>query len=107
MASKAFEGTTWAQQCQEIIAHLPEKVYISFDIDGLAADNCPATGTPVPGGLSFNQALYLLEKVVASGRKIVGFDLVEVAPADKQDEWDANVGARMLYKLCGLILKSN
>ncbi|MBQ8335468.1 MAG: arginase family protein, partial [Tidjanibacter sp.] len=86
---------------------LPQKVYISFDIDGLAAENCPSTGTPVPGGLSFNQAVYLLDKVVRSGRKIVGFDLVEVAPANKDDEWDANVGARMLYKLCGLILKSN
>ena len=107
IAARAFEGTTWAQQCDEMVECLPQKVYISFDIDGLAAENCPSTGTPVPGGLSFNQALYLLDKVVRSGRKIVGFDLVEVAPANKDDEWDANVGARMLYKLCGLILKSN
>lgn len=107
IAARAFEGTTWAQQCDEMVECLPQKVYISFDIDGLAAENCPSTGTPVPGGLSFNQAVYLLDKVVRSGRKIVGFDLVEVAPANKDDEWDANVGARMLYKLCGLILKSN
>ncbi len=107
IAARAFEGTTWAQQCDEMVECLPQKVHISFDIDGLAAENCPSTGTPVPGGLSFNQAVYLLDKVVKSGRKIVGFDLVEVAPANKDDEWDANVGARMLYKLCGLILKSN
>ncbi len=107
IAARAFEGITWAQQCDEMVECLPQKVYISFDIDGLAAENCPSTGTPVPGGLSFNQAVYLLDKVVRSGRKIVGFDLVEVAPANKDDEWDANVGARMLYKLCGLILKSN
>lgn len=107
IATKAFEGITWAAQCDQIISSLPEKVYISFDIDGLAAENCPSTGTPVPGGLSFNQAVYLLNKVVESGRKVIGFDLVEVAPANKEDEWDANVGARMLYKMCGLILKSN
>ena len=102
-----FEGTSWAAQCQEIVSHLPQNVYVSFDIDGLSADNCPGTGTPVTGGLGFNQALYLLDSVVRSGRRIVGFDLVEVAPSDAKDEWDANVGARMLFKLCGLILKSN
>jgi agmatinase len=107
MAAARFEGKSWAEQCDEIISHLPEKVYISFDIDGLSADNCPGTGTPVTGGLGFNQALYLLDRVTKSGRQIVGFDLVEVAQDDKDGEWNANVGARMLYKLCGLILKSN
>lgn len=107
LSTERFEGTTWAEQCREIVSHLPQNVYISFDIDGLAADNCPHTGTPVVGGLEFNQALYLLDSVVRSGRKIVGFDLVEVAPSEGKDEWDANVGARMLWKMCGLILKSN
>ncbi len=95
----AFEGKLWADQCRDIIAALPGKVYISFDIDGLSPDNCPHTGTPVPGGLSYSQALYLLKALVASGKQIIGFDLCEVAPG-KHDEWDANVGARLLYKLC-------
>lgn len=107
MAAERMEGTTWAEQCQRIVDNLPEKVYISFDIDGLTAFLCPGTGTPVTGGMEFNQALYLLDSVVRSGRKIIGFDLVEVAPNTKDGEWDANVGARMLFKLCGLILKSN
>lgn len=107
MAAERFEGTTWAEQCQRIVAELPEEVYVSFDIDGLAPENCPNTGTPVAGGLSFQQALYLLDSVTRSGRRIVGFDVVEITPGDKDNEWDANVGARMLYKLCGLILKSN
>lgn len=107
LASERFEGTTWAEQCQRIIAELPQEVYVSFDIDGLSAEQCPGTGTPVAGGLSFHQAVYLLDAVVRSGRKIIGFDLVEVAPQGGESEWDANVGARMLYKLCGLILKSN
>ena len=96
-----FSGTTWAQQCEEIIRNLPEKVHISFDIDGLSPENCFHTGTPVPGGLSFNQATFLLRKLALSGKQIIGFDLCEVAPSDnKNDEWDANVGARLLYKLC-------
>lgn len=107
LASERFEGSTWAEQCQRIIAELPQEVYVSFDIDGLSAEQCPGTGTPVAGGLSFHQAVYLLDAVVRSGRKIIGFDLVEVAPQGGDSEWDANVGARMLYKLCGLILKSN
>lgn len=107
LASGRFEGVTWAEQCRKIVEQLPQSVYISFDIDGLSADNCPGTGTPVTGGLSFNEAVYLLDMVVRSGRKIIGFDLVEVAMDDKEEEWNANVGARMLFKLCGLTLKSN
>ncbi len=90
--------------CQEAIEPLPDRVYISFDIDGLDPAMCPHTGTPVPGGLSFHQALTLLHTLRLSGRRIVGFDLVEVAPGPNADEpeWDANVGARLLYKLCGV-----
>jgi agmatinase len=76
-------------------------VYVSFDIDALDPSLCPHTGTPVPGGMSFNQAAILLDTLKHSGKTIVGFDLVEVCPGE--DEWDANVGARVLYKLCGLV----
>ncbi len=92
---------SWDELCAEIIDALPEKVYISFDIDGLDPKLCPNTGTPVPGGLDFYEAIYLIEKLVESGREIIGFDLCEVG----QDEWDANVGARVLYQLC--LLSSN
>ncbi len=88
----------------EVVAQLPERVYCSFDIDGLDPRLCPNTGTPVPGGLDFMEVSFLLRAVVASGRRIVGFDLCEVAPGP--DEWDANVGARLLYKLIGWTLKS-
>ncbi len=100
----AFTGMTWADICSRIVEELPKKVYISFDIDGLQQVYCPNTGTPVPGGLSYEQAVYLLNEVVNSGRSIIGFDLVEVAPCD--DDWDAIVGARMLYKMCNIALKS-
>jgi agmatinase len=106
LARRRFEGETWGEQVQRIVADLPENVYVSFDVDGLDPTLCPHTGTPVPGGLSFPQASYLVGAVARSGRRIVGFDLVEVAPGPQGDEWDANVGARLLYKLIGWALVS-
>jgi len=95
----SYEGLTWKKQCEEIIESLPDNVYISFDIDGLSPDFCPNTGTPVPGGISFSEAVYLIHMLASSGKKIIGFDLCEVSPGEKGD-WDANIGARVLYKLC-------
>ena len=57
-------------------------------------------GTPVPGGFQFEEATFLLS-LLARRRTIIGFDLVEVAPG--KDEWDANVGARLLWHLCGVL----
>jgi agmatinase len=100
LKSRAFRGEAWDATCKEILGELPQKVYVSFDIDGLDPRFCPGTGTPVPGGLEFDQAVYLIRCLVEGGRTIVGFDLNEVSPREG-DEWDGNVGARMLYKLCG------
>jgi agmatinase len=108
LARKKFDGSSWKMISDEIISTLPQKVWISFDIDGLDPRFCPHTGTPVPGGLDFHEAIYLVLAVVKSGREIVGFDLNEVAPnlSDESDEWDANVGARLLYKLSAFTLAS-
>ncbi len=105
LREEIYSGVTWDDECRKIVEALPEEVYISFDIDGLSPECCPSTGTPVPGGLSWGEAIHLIRKVVSSGRRIVGFDLVEVA-CGKMGDWDANVGARMLYKLCCMALKS-
>ncbi len=98
LKENAYNGVSWDEICANIINALPENVYISFDIDGLDPRFCPGTGTPVPGGLDFQQAQYLLKKLVAAGKRIIGFDLNEVAPG-AQPDWDANVGARLLYQL--------
>lgn len=95
-----YNGDTWQRQCTEIVSELPANVYISFDIDALCPYLCPNTGTPVPGGLEFAQAMHLIKQVVMSGRRIVGFDLNEVSPGEPPDDWDANVGSRVLFKLC-------
>lgn len=104
LTEKKLNGKSWAVICDDIIKQLPSEVYISFDIDGLDPRFCPSTGTPVPGGLDLAEALYLIKKIVHSGRTIIGFDLNEVAPGIGS-EWDANVGARLLYKLCGWLLQ--
>ena len=97
-----FEGESWTIICDRIIKELPQNVYITFDIDGLRPELCPNTGTPVPGGLSYSEAIYLLTRLVKSGKKIIGFDLNEVAPGDNTD-WNGNVGARILYRLSNLM----
>jgi agmatinase len=106
LARAAYEGETWAAQVARILEPLPAKVYLSFDIDGLDPTLCPHTGTPVPGGLDFQQACYLIGALARSGRQIVGVDLTEVAPGPNGDEWDGNVGARLLYKMIGWMLRS-
>ncbi|MGV3638370.1 MAG: agmatinase, partial [Flavobacteriales bacterium] len=50
----------------------------------------------------YEEATYLLSRLVQSGRTVIGFDLVEVSPG-RHDEWDANVGARLLFHLCGVL----
>ncbi|MGB7620848.1 MAG: agmatinase family protein [Terriglobia bacterium] len=101
-----FEGRQWKSIVAELLSPLPRNVYISFDIDGLNPSLCPHTGTPVPGGLTFEEAVYAIAAVAKSGRCIVGFDLTEVAPGPEGGEWDANVGARLLYKMIGHTLLS-
>ena len=95
-------GTSWSDICEKIISTLPEQVYISFDVDGLDPTYCPGTGTPVPGGLSYAEASYLLRRLLHAKKKIVGFDLCEVGAS----EFDGNVGARLLFELSLLCLSS-
>lgn len=102
LAAAKEEGIPFAELADRIVAQLPSDVYLSWDIDGLDPTLCPGTGTPVPGGLSWNEAIGLLRAIRRAGKRIVGLDLCEVAPGET--EWDANVGARLLYKMIGFAL---
>ena len=102
LAARKEEGVPFSKIADEIVAALPDDVYLSWDIDGLDPTLCPGTGTPVPGGLSWNEAIGLLRAVKRSGKRVVGLDLCEVSPGET--EWDANVGARLLYKMIGFAL---
>jgi agmatinase len=103
--TRQYEGETWRQIADDIVERLPQKVHISFDIDGLDPKLCPNTGTPVHGGFEVEQIFYLFSKLLKSGRQIIGFDLNEVGVGDT--DWDSNVGARVLFKLCNLLVASN
>jgi agmatinase len=101
---RQYEGETWKSISDEIIGQLPQKVYLSFDIDGLDRKYCPNTGTPVQGGFETEEILYLVKKILDSGRQLIGFDLVELGVG--QNYWDSNVGAHLLWRLCNLMVKS-
>lgn len=102
---RQYEGETWKTIADEIVESLPDKVFISFDIDGLDRKLCPHTGTPVPGGFETEEVFYIFRKVLQSGKKIIGFDLSEVGISDS--DWNSNVGARVLFKLCNILVASN
>ena len=100
IARERFEGVLWSSQVERIIESLPDAIYITLDIDGLEPLYCPSTGTPVPGGLSYNQLIYLFEKLMDAGKKVISFDICEVSGA--KEEWDAIVGSRILYNLANI-----
>lgn len=104
---KLLSGKSFISIAEEMIEQLPEKVYVSFDIDGLDPSLCPNTGTPVPGGFNFHQVLSLLRLLHEKKKQIVGFDLNEVSGGAESIEWNGNIGARILYKLCGWTMVTN
>lgn len=102
LKERLYNGQNWNQITAEIVSQLPDKVYISYDIDGLDAKLCPHTGTPVPGGFDMEQLNFIFKKIMESGKTIIGFDLCETGVSS--DGWDENVGSRILFKLSNLML---
>jgi agmatinase len=90
---------------EELIpAGFPDKVYVTFDVDGLDSSIMPSTGTPEPGGLTWFQAMHCLEQV-AKNKEVVGFDFVELAPIEKFHAPDFLV-ARLIYNFMGMITRA-
>ena len=87
-----------------LLAPLTDTVFVTFDLDALDPAVMPATGTPEPGGLDWYEAVDLLRAVAARSR-IVGFDVVELAPIPGQVASDF-LAARLVYRLIGLALAS-
>ena len=100
LAERMIRGAPWAALVTEILAPLPDKVWVSFDVDGLEPQLCPYASRPVPGGLTWRHATWLLRELARSGRRVVGFDVCETG----DDAWDANVAARLLWELSGCAL---
>jgi len=105
LQEEKIEGAKFEHVAKKIVQELPKDVYVTIDIDALDPRYCPNTGTPVPGGLDLLELIYIIKTLVKKGHRIVGFDMVEVAPG-KNDEWDANVGMRLLYKMTSFMLLS-
>ena len=102
--TQQFEGKTWSEQVTEIVETMPQNVYIALNISGLTCEYSPNKGRISNGGLSLYQFIYLMDRVVASGRRIVGFDITEVVPRTGHKR-DILVIARLLFKMCSIALK--
>lgn len=91
-------GAKWADA---VAATLAKDVYITFDVDALDPSVMPATGTPEPDGLLYHEAVDVIRAVVRSGRRIVGFDVVELAPIKGLSHPNITA-ARLVYKILNL-----
>ncbi|MFV0435855.1 MAG: agmatinase [Desulfopila sp.] len=95
----------WQNGCNLTLpADFPEKVFITFDLDGLDSAVMPATGTPVPGGLSWYQAMAFIEAIMAS-RTCIGFDVVELAPITGLHGPDF-AAAQLVYNIMDALCRS-
>lgn len=88
----------------QLPANFPEKVFITFDIDGLDSAIMPATGTPVPGGLSWYQAMWLLSEIFEK-RICIGFDVVELSPIANFHGYSFTT-AQLVYNMMGYLCGS-
>ncbi|MDO5674578.1 MAG: agmatinase [bacterium] len=96
----AYQG--WPDQL--LPPDFPEKVYITFDVDGLDPSIIRSTGTPVPGGPGWYDCLQLVERAI-SGRRVLGFDVVELAP-QAADHASSFAAAQLVYSLMGLVQRN-
>ncbi|MEG2173248.1 MAG: agmatinase [Desulfovibrionaceae bacterium] len=103
-----FDGPTLARHglpTEPLPPDFPEHIYISFDVDGLDSSVMPATGTPVPGGLSWYDALSLVE-TCTQARTVIGMDIVELAPIPAL-HFASYTAARLTYHLMGIVERAN
>ena len=85
----------------QVCDRLTDEVYLTIDLDGLDPSVLPATGTPLPGGLSWYELVRLLDKV-AKNRRIIGFDVVELCPQPDNVVSDV-LAATLVYRIITLL----
>jgi agmatinase len=86
-----------AELIEKIVSTLKKNVYITFDVDYFDPSIMPATGTPEPNGFYWDETMRLLRKVCEE-RKLVGFDVVELAP-QKGYTYPDFMTAKLIYKI--------
>jgi agmatinase len=95
-ARDAAHSNAWVE---EVIRAMPEEVFLTVDVDGFDPSIVPSTGTPEPGGLGWYPTLAFLKRL-CSERKVVGFDIMELAP-NRTRPASEFMAARLIYKLIG------
>lgn len=101
--SRMVSESDWQAQVRAAIAKLPRHVYLTIDVDGLDPSIMPSTGTPEPGGLSWQQACFVLSELFGT-REVVGMDVNELAPIASLHGPDFLV-AKLIYRAIGLKFK--
>lgn len=91
---------------ENVMERIPEseRYFVTIDIDGVDPSIAPGTGTPSPGGFSYDEINELVEALTKKG-DVVGFDLVEVSPPYDLSGMTAQVAARVILDFAGFILK--
>jgi agmatinase len=97
---RGLHGQNWQKS---VVDTLAKDVYITFDVDAFDPSIMPATGTPEPDGLFYSETIDVSREVIASGRRIVGLDIVELAPDARTPHADLTT-ARLLYKILNLAM---
>jgi agmatinase len=97
-ASEIRRGLHNANWQQAVVDSLEDEVYITFDVDFFDPAIMPATGTPEPDGFLYSETLDIFREIVRQGKKIIGFDVVELAPMDGLPHPNLTT-ARLIYKL--------
>ncbi len=95
---RGLHGTDWAARVAETLS---EEVYITFDVDYFDPAIMPATGTPEPDGFLYSETIDIIRAIAKSGRRIVGLDVVELAPIENLVHPDL-LTARLIYKILNI-----
>lgn len=95
---REVHGQDWQQS---VVDTLSDEVYITFDVDYFDPSIMPATGTPEPDGFLYHETLDLLRKIKAAGKRVIGFDVVELAPMEGLSHPDI-LTASLIYKMLNI-----
>lgn len=95
---RGVHGDDWQRA---VVDSLGDEVYITFDVDYFDPSIMPSTGTPEPDGFLYSETLDVLRYLKLSGRRIVGFDVVELSPVDGVTHPDI-LTARLIYKMLNI-----
>lgn len=93
--NRGLHGSNWQKTIAESLGN---EIYVSFDIDYFDPAIIPATGTPEPDGFLYNETLNIFREIRKMGKKIIGLDVVELAPMESLHHPNLTT-ARLIYKI--------